>query len=377
MKNSKKAIWLAAGIAASLGLAACGTGAGSKKNARTGKSALERETLFTSRDLEQTADLSKAETILVEDGDEITIRKEGAYVLSGRAKDASVTVDAENAKVQLLFDNLSITNKDKAAIFVNEADKVFITLAEGSSNSLAVTGKFKKDDKLKRNAVIFSEDDLTMNGTGSLKVTSSDQAVFSKEALLITGGDYAFNTEKTAVRANDSIRIKDGNITITAGNDGLHAENENNTGKGYVYIGGGTLNITAEDDCIFAVPILQVDGGRISLHGHEGLEATWIQINGGTMKILARDDGMNANRSAKDHYKTVAEITGGELTMVLSGDVADGIDSNGDLIVSGGTIDITGKRAIDIVGDIQFTGGTVIFNGKEQKNLNKINNTSE
>jgi hypothetical protein len=86
---------------------------------------------------------------------------------------------------------------------------------------------------------------------------------------------------------------------------------------------------------------------------------------------------MNANRSAKEYYKTLAEITGGELTITLNGDEADGIDSNGDLVISGGTLDITGRLAIDIVGNIQFTGGTVIFNGKEQKNLDKINSAEK
>ena len=377
MKNRRKAIWLAAGLAASLGLAACGTGEGSKKTARFGKSALNREELFTSRDLEQTADTADAETITVKDGDEITIRKEGIYVLRGNAKDARVTVDAENAKVQFLFDNLSITNKSKPAIFVNEANKVFITLAEGSQNGLSVTGKFDKDEKPKRDAVIFSGDDLTLNGRGSLQISSTGKAVHSSGSLIVTGGSYTFDTKQTAVRAEDSIRIKDGNITITSGDDGLHAEDENSAKKGYVYIGGGTLNITAEDDCIFAIPILQVDGGEINLFGHEGFEATWIQINGGKIQISAGDDGMNANRSAKEYYKTLAEITGGELTIELNGDEADGIDSNGDLVISGGTLDITGKLAIDIVGDIQFTGGTVIFNGKEQKNLDRINSAAK
>ena len=373
--NRRKAVWLAAGLAASLGLAACGSGSEAKKTERTGKSALDRDSLFTSRDLEQTADLQKSERITVKNGDAVTIRKEGVYVLSGTAKNAKVTVEAEGAKVQLLLDNLSITNTDMPALVIKEADKVFITLADGSDNRLAVTGKFKKDEKIKRNAVIFSHADLTMNGRGNLQIRSTNRAVQSEEEVVITGGTYAFDTENNAVEASDSIRIKDGNITITSGDDGLHAENEANSKKGYVYIGGGSLNITAEDDCIFAIPILQVDDGNIFLNGHEGLEATWIQINGGKMRIMGKDDGMNANRSAKEYYKTLAEINGGEVEIRLSGDVADGIDSNGDLVMTGGKLDITGKRAIDIVGKIQFTGGTVIFNGKEQKNLDKINNT--
>ena len=371
MKNRKKAVWLAAGIAASLGLAACGTG--SRKTAGSGKSALDRDELFTSRDLEQTVNATDAETITVTDGDDVAIRNEGIYVLRGTAENASVTVDAKGAKVQLLLDHLSITNKDKAAIVVRKADKVFITLAEGSTNDLAVTDTFRKEGKEKRKAVIDSEEDITLNGTGSLHITSSQGAVHSKKALSITGGTYTFDTKKTAVKAEDSIRIKDGTITITSEDDGLHAEHDSNTEKGYVYIGGGTLNIKAEDDCIFAIPILQIDDGSLNLNGHEGLEATWIQINGGALKILARDDGMNANRSAKGHYSTLAEINGGELTISLSGKEADGIDSNGDLVIRSGTLAITGELAIDIVGDIRFTGGTVIFNGKEQTDLDSIN----
>ena len=78
--------------------------------------------------------------------------------------------------------------------------------------------------------------------------------------------------------------------------------------------------------------------------------------------------------SAKQIRKsTLAEINGGELTISLSGKEADGIDSNGDLVIRGGTLAISGELAIDIVGDIRFTGGTVIFNGKEQTDLKSIN----
>ena len=331
-------------------------------------SALKSEDLFTSRDLEQTADLSEAEAISLKDGENISITEEGVYVLSGSAKNVTVTVDTqdtEEAKVQIVLDGVTITNTDFPAIYVKSADKVFITTAEGSVNSLSVTGTFKEDGTTNTDAVIFSKDDLTLNGLGTLNISSSDNGIVSKDDLRITGGTYVITAADHAVEANDSIRISDGTFELTSGKDGLHAGDDDDASTGYVYIGGGTLNIEAEDDAIHAVTILEIDDGDITMNAHEGLEATWVQINGGKVNITAGDDGINAaNKSSA--YATLAEITGGEITIVMSSGDTDAIDSNGSLVISGGSVDITGPSAFDFDGSVSYTGGTLTVNGKPQ-----------
>ena len=167
-----------------------------------------------------------------------------------------------------------------------------------------------------------------------------------------------------AIEANDSFAAADGKLTINAADDGIHAENEDDNTKGSVYFCGGTYDITAGDDAVHGETIVQIDGGTFTITGVEGLEGTWVQINGGDIAINASDDGINAaNKSSA--YTTAAEINGGTITITMGAGDTDAVDSNGNLIITGGTIDITAQSPFDCDGQIQFTGGTVTVNGQQ------------
>lgn len=317
--------------------------------------------LFTDRDLAQSVDTTNAIQYTVSDGENITITAADVYVISGTAKNVTIYVEAEDEdKVQIVLENLSITNETMPVIYVKTADKVFIT--SNGSNTLKVTGTFTKDDSNDLNAVIFSKQDITFNGTGTLNIESSQNGITGKDDVKITGGTYHISAKAVAIRANDSIRIADGKIVLTAGTDGLHAENKSDDSKGYVFIAKGTIEIEAEDDCIHGGSIVQIDDGTFTLNGAEGIEGTYIQINGGTININATGDGINAG-SKSESYQVTIEITGGDITIVMADGDTDGVDSNGDLIISGGTIDITGNGTFDYDGTASYTGGTIIING--------------
>ena len=216
--------------------------------------------------------------------------------------------------------------------------------------------------------MIFSKDDLVLNGTGTLTINSTDNGITSKDDLKITGGAINITCTSDALEANDSIRIADGEITIKTGKDGLHAEKDGDDTLGYIYISGGTLKIYAEDDAIHATTILQIDGGELALNAREGLEGTWIQVNDGTINIQASDDGINAAyKSAK--MTPCAEFNGGTVTIVMGSGDTDAIDSNGNLLITGGTIDITAQSPFDYDGTGEKTGGTLIINGSETDTL--------
>ena len=319
--------------------------------------------LFTNRDLEQNANTSNATKYDVSDGKNINITSEGVFVISGTGKNVTIYVEAgDSDKVQIVLDNVSITNETMPVIYVKTADKVFVT--SNGSNSLKVTGTFDKDDSNNLNAVIFSKQDITFNGTGTLNIESTQNGITGKDDVKITGGTYNIKSVAVAIRANDSIRIADGNISLNAGTDGLHAENSSDDTKGYVFIAKGNINIEATDDCIHGGSVVQIDEGTIALNGAEGIEGTYVQINGSTININATGDGINAG-SKSESYKVTIEITGGNLTIVMADGDTDGIDSNGDLIVSGGTINVTGKSTFDYDGTATFTGGTIIVNGAQ------------
>ncbi|MBQ1506940.1 MAG: carbohydrate-binding domain-containing protein [Ruminococcus sp.] len=330
----------------------------------TSNGAIDATDFFTKRDLAQTADLSEAEKLTLADSKDISITSAGVYVISGSAKDVTITVEAaDDDKVQLVLDGATITNIDSPCIYVKNADKVFVTTTD-SENSLSVTGSFTADGETNTDAVIYSKDDLVLNGVGSLEISSTDNGVTSKDDLKVTGGTITINCQSDALEAKDSIAVADGTISINAKKDGLHAEDSDDTSKGYIYICGGTFNITADSDGIQATTIIQIDGGEFTINSSEGLESTFIQINDGTINIKASDDGINASRGSGS-VDVKVEINGGSLTIEMGAGDTDGIDSNGDLYINGGTISVTGQSPFDYDGTAEHNGGTMIVNGEE------------
>ena len=305
-------------------------------------------------------------------GSIITITGSGTYLISGTLQNGSIIVDASKEdKVQLVLNGVSINSDSYAAIYVKQADKVFVTLADGTQNTLSNGGSFTQLDDSNVDAVIFSKDDITFNGTGSLTVESpAGHGIVGKDEVTFTGGVYTVTAAKCAVRANDSIAVADGTFKLTAGTDSLHAEYDEDDTKGNIYISEGTFTIKAADDAVHANTLLQIDDGSFEITGAEGLEATYIKINGGDISISASDDGVNA-ASKSTAYTPTVEINGGTLTIVMGAGDTDGVDSNGNIIITGGTVNVTGNSSFDYDGSATFTGGTVIVNGQQ---VNSITN---
>lgn len=328
--------------------------------------AISTADLFTERDLAQEADLAGATLINVTSGEDVQITNEGIYLISGEASDVTITVNADDtAKVQLVLDGVHITNQDAPAIYVVSADKVFVTTTAGSTNTLEVTGTFVADGDTNTDAVIFSKDDLVLNGLGALTINSTDNGISCKDDLKITGGSYAITASSDAIEANDSIRIADGTFAINAAKDALHAENDEDDTLGYIYVCGGTYDITAGDDGIQATTVLQIDGGSFTINAVEALEATYVQVNNGSVGINASDDGINATTKSNSIGTPTIEVTGGTITIAMAQGDTDAIDANGNIIVSGGSIDITAQSAFDFDGTASFTGGTITVNGEQ------------
>ncbi len=327
-------------------------------------SAEQDSELFTKRDLAQTADTSEAQRITVSDGAAIDITEEGVYVISGTAKNCTIRINADDAaKIQLVLDGVSITNEDFPAIYVISADKVFITTTD-SENTLTVSGQFTADGDTNTDAVIFSKDDLVLNGTGTLNITSSyGNGVTCKDDLKITGGTYNLTTALDSFEANDSISVSDGTFHIQTKKDGFHCENDE--AEGTITILGGTYTITGGSDGMQACALLQIDGGTMDITASEGLEATYVLINGGNINISASDDGINASTGTKV-YETAVEINGGNLNVAVGQGDTDAIDANGSIYVNGGTINITAQMSsFDYDVKAEFNGGTIIINGQE------------
>lgn len=327
---------------------------------------IDTSDLFTDRDLAQTADTSEATSYTVESGQNITITEAGVYVLSGTASDCTIIVSTEDedAKVQLVLDGLNVTNTNTPVIYVVSADKCFVTTTAGSQNTLTVTGAFTADGATNTDAVIFSKEDLVLNGEGVLTIKSSENAVTSKDDLRITGGTYAITAGKNGFEGKDSIAISGGVFTINASADGFHSENADDNTLGYIYVSGGTFDINAGDDGIHATTVAEIDGGEFAIDAVEGIEGTYIQINDGTISISASDDGINA-AAKSTAYDVTIEINGGLLTIVMGSGDTDAVDANGSIYVNGGDINITATSAFDYDVTGKLNGGTVIVNGSQ------------
>ncbi len=299
------------------------------------------------------------------DGTTVTVTAAGTYDISGTLNDGQIIVNAADSdKVVLVLDGADITCATSAPIYVLSADKVVITLAEGTENSVTdgTAYVFEDAESDEPNAAIFSKDDLTINGDGSLTVNANyNNGIVSKDDLKITGGTITVTAVNDGIKGKDSIAVKDGVITVTAGSDGLQANNDEDTEKGYIAIEGGTLAIISGLDGIQAETNLSASGGTITIvsgggsvnsssgdnwgqpapgsaanddstvESMKGLKAgVALTITGGVLTIDSADDALHSNDSVT--------VSGGEIA-ISSGD--DGIHANTTIEISGGDLTIS------------------------------------
>jgi len=239
--------------------------------------------IFSERDLSGDYDSIDAEIKLSGDsidcdGDGVsvqdttaTITEKGVYRITGTLDDGQIIVDAKGEKVQLVLDGASITSKSNAPISVANADKVFITLAKGSENTVTDNSKASSDEE--QDSAIFSKDSLTINGSGSLTVNSSGKdGIHSKDDIVITGGKIIVNAENNGINAKDYIAAVGCDVTVKAGNDGMRSTNAVDDSCGFVYIESGNYNITAEGDGISAESVFYAESGDFNIVSGGGNE---------------------------------------------------------------------------------------------------------
>lgn len=408
----KKYKYIAMALAFGMFATACGNKAESPANTLEAEAAEADSVsqLFSNRDLSGAYDEEQCERITLSDGNSaseaegvtvdgntITITKEGDYLINGSLSNGMVIVDADKTeKVQLILNGVNINSETSAAIYVKQADKVFVTLADGTTNVLTNGGSFLAIDDNNIDAVIFSKDDLTLNGTGSLVISSpAGHGVVSKNDLVITNGSYEITAASHGLSGKDSVAAADGSFDIEAGKDAVHSENDEDDTAGNVYIADGNFSLCAESDGISAMNEIYIAGGSIVVEqSYEGIEGRVINIYGGEIDITSSDDGLNAtDKRTKAASETEADktkerkdfakkfqgggmddtqsdasihIAGGIITIDAEG---DGIDSNGYLTVSGGEVYIAGPSnggngALDYGIDASISGGIVVAAGQ-------------
>ena len=308
-------------------------------------------------------------------GTTITITEDAVYRISGTLDDGMIIVNApDTAKLQLVFDGVSIHSETSAPLYILEADKVFVTLADGTENTLSNGGTFIAIDDNNIDSVIFSKQDLTLNGSGSLTVTSpAGHGIVSNDDLVITGGTYTITSASHGLKANDSVRITgETAVTIDAEKDGIHAENSDDASLGFVYISNGTMNIEAEGDGISAGAYMQIEDGTFQILAGGGSENgshessdSWGGFRGGSRGGGQPGQSLSATTTADDSSTSMKGlkstgnlwITNGRFT-VDSAD--DAVHSNASITVNGGIFEIaSGDDAFHADETLTITAGTI------------------
>lgn len=336
-----------------------------------------------------------------------TITKAGTYRISGEQGD--VIVDAGDADVVLILDNATIAGQ----INVVSADKVQVHPV-GSSTVTATAPD---------SAAIYSHADLMLSGDGTVTVHSEGEGadgIASSDDLALYSGTWKVTAADDAFRGKDSASVLGGHLDATAGDDGVRSDVA-------VHLSGGTVDVNAGGDGVHSDVALLIDGGDVTVASStEGLEAGLLSISDGTVNLTSSDDGINGSGATsvdatteQEQQEQSEEAAGpqppegmpeppqgmqeppqgmqqpqegmqppqqggasggqpragmeqstGEQIVISGGTVkvnaaGDGIDSNGDLRINGGTVLVFGPSdgangTFDYAGSFSIDGGTVI-----------------
>lgn len=307
----------------------------------------------------------------------VTINKAGTYIVSGTLTDGQILIDTSKGEVvRLVLNGVEISSKTTSAIYSSGKGKVIMTLADGTTNTISDSTEyvFASAEEDEPNAPVFAKGDLTINGTGTLSVYGNYEcAIRSKSVLCVISGELNIQAASDGLKGKDAVVIRGGQINIQSGKDGIKSNNDADLEKGYIWIDGGQIAIAAEDDGIQAETRLVINGGTVDItESQEGLAGRTVDINGGEIKVMASDDGINSAATVATEQEKMqnqegvyTRIAGGELWINAK---ADGIDSNGDLYIAGGTLYLSGPASggdgiLDYNGGGYINGGTVFAAG--------------
>lgn len=309
-------------------------------------------------------------------GSTVTIQKGGTYVVSGTLSDGQICIDADQNTVHLVLDGVNLTSQTTAPIYRKDKGKTILTLAEGSRNVVQdqTPYQYAQAGEDEPDAPLFFKGDLTVNGTGTLEVAGNYQCgIRSKEHLMVVSGTVSIRSADDGLKGRESVVILGGNLDIQAGKDGIKSNQDADDQAGFIWIDGGTITIAADDDGIQAETALIVRDGQIRItRSQEALAGKTVDILGGVIYGKAEDDGINS-AAAVDTEREKMQNQEGVYTRIAGGEVhlntrADGIDSNGNLYIEGGTLYLMGPSdggngILDYNGDAALTGGTVFAAG--------------
>ncbi len=298
-------------------------------------------------------------------GGMIVISQKGVYHLTGTLTDLPVTVRVDDEeKVQLVLDNAVMTNQSGPCINVQAADKVFITLPEGTESTLTDGEIYALADSETADAAIFSRADLCINGSGALTVNGLyKHGIVSKDDLVIAGTTLRVTADSTALDGKDCVKATGSTITLNAGSNGIRSDNAEDENRGFVYLKDSAISLVSGNDGVQAETLLVCEGCTMSITAGGGSgyslrssSGSWkglksggdMWLGGNACIISSKDDCIHANSSI-----TIADGT----YTLSSGD--DGIHADTNLTISGGVIDVLKSYEGLEASKLVIAGGTI------------------
>lgn len=358
-------------------------------------------------------------------GNVVTIGTAGTFSLNGTLTDGQIVVDSDDdGLVTLVLDGVNLSSSTSAPINIKNADEAAILLADATENYIsdAAVYVYENAEDDEPNAAVFSDDDLTIYGTGSLTVTGNfNDGIASKDTLTIIDSTISITSVDDGIRGKDYRQIDGAAITVDVKGDGLKSDNDEDEKLGYIMIENGVFNINAGGDAIQAETTLNITNGDFTIVTSGGNSASIdeslsakglkadveIIIDGGLYNLNTADDGIHTNdsivinsgmfalASGDDaiHADATIEINGGNIDItesyegiesaiitindgtihIVSSD--DGINVAGDedrssdylMSIDGGYIVVDAEGdGLDANGSINMSGGVVIVNGPTQ-----------
>ncbi len=226
-------------------------------------------------------------------GTVVTIGAVGSYRLSGNLDEGQIVVDTgENAMdVTLILDGVRIQNSSDAAIWVRQAKNLRLQLRGENLLISGTPADLAAFDGTASGAALYSEDDVDLEGDGSLEILGYlNNGITCKDDLDVNSGTLKITAANNGLRGSESVEIKGGSVTITAGNDGVKATSAKKPGKGYVEISGGSLWVDSAGDGISAVSDLTISGGSVTLFTEKQALQAEGALRFGACELLALCD---------------------------------------------------------------------------------------
>ena len=328
-------------------------------------------------------------------GGKITITAGGTYDFTGTLTSGQIEVNSSDKKaVRLILDGASVTSASGPAIYVADAKKVILIMAVNKINTVTDGASYPTTSTAEDapNAAIFSMADLTLFGEGSLNVKGNYQdGISGKDGLIIKSGTISVTSVDDGIRGKDYLIIEQGTVTVKCGGQGLKSDNVTDTDKGYVSVDAGAISVTSGNDALHSHNMLTINGGKLTLsagddgiHAEtsveinngeinitksvEGIESATITVNDGAINLVSSDDGFNATHGVRGENNDGSWLNLNGGSIYVNSSKGDGLDSNGSISVTRGTIIVHGPLSqpevgMDYNGTCNVTGGFLVVSG--------------